>query len=423
MQAEVITIGSEILSGYTRDTNFQWIAVRLAQEGIPVARHTVVPDEREALGEVLARALDRGPLVVTTGGLGVTPDDVTRRVMASVLGCKLIFRENVLEEIRERHRLSGWPMSPGAEAMALVPAGAQALPNPVGVAPGLLLRTPRSLLFALPGVPEEMRQMMEGQVIPLLRREGLVGSMIVETLRVVGIPEARLAEGVRPLLGARVQASYLPAAGRVDLRLLAAGGEEGRRELTAAIARLTERLGGLLYARGLATLEEVVVSLLRRARRTVTVAESLTGGRVGAALTGVPGSSETFMGGVAAYSDAAKRRFLGVSSGTLERYGAVSAQVAQEMAAGARHSLGAHVGISTTGIAGPGGGSREKPVGLVFFGLCDGHAPRSFRYRMGGNRSMVQEQSVTVALNLLRLYLIGRLDSLSPASGEGTDSA
>ncbi len=412
MHAEAIAVGSEILAGHTRDTNFVTIATVCAREGIALARHTVVPDEREALGEVLQAALARSPLVFITGGLGATPDDVTRRVLATALGRKLIFREALLETLRKKYALRGVAMNPASEAMALVPAGAQPIENRVGIAPGLLLRTDESVLVAMPGVPGEMEQMLVDEVVPLLRREGVVGRQRSETLRTVGVSETTLAEWVRPLLGEGVQCAYLPGAGRVDLRLWVREADREERELKATVQRLTERLGPALYARGDATLEKAVVSLLSQRALRIAVAESLTGGQIGAAITGVPGSSAVFLGSVVAYANDVKRDLLGVAETTLHEYGAVSARTAEAMAHGARTALGADLAIAATGIAGPEGGTAEKPVGLVYFGMSEARFVRSLRYQMGGNRAMIQQRCVTVALNMLRLYTIERLDLL-----------
>jgi nicotinamide-nucleotide amidase len=412
MEAEVIAVGSEILAGHTRDTNFVTIATAFAREGIALVRHTIVPDDRDALGEVLRAALARSPLVIVTGGLGATPDDVTRRVMATALGRKLIFREPLLDALRKKYAARGVAMNPASEAMALVPAGAQPIENRVGIAPGLLLRTEQSVLISLPGVPGEMERMLVDEVIPLLRSEGVAGRLRSETLRTVGVSETTLAEWVRPLLGEGVQCAYLPGAGRVDLRLWVREAEREEGALRATAQRLSERLGPALYARGDATLEKAVVSLLAQRGLRIAVAESLTGGRIGAALTDVPGSSAVFQGSIVAYANDAKRDLLGVAESTLRQHGAVSGPVAEAMAHGARVALGADLAISATGIAGPAGGTPEKPVGLVHFGMSEARFARSLRYQMGGSRAMIQERCVTVALNMLRLYTIERLDLL-----------
>ncbi len=412
MHAEAIAVGSEILAGQTQDENFATIAALLGREGIALTRHTVVPDEREALGEVLLGALKRSPLVVITGGLGATPDDVTRRVLATALGRKLIFREAVLVALRKKFSARGATMSPACEAMALVPAGAQPIDNRVGIAPGLLVRAEESLLVALPGVPGEMERMLADEVIPLLRREGLAGRSRSETLRTVGVSETTLAEWVRPLLGEGVQCAYLPAPGRVDLRLMVRDADRDGPSLRQTLQGVTERLGPAVYGRGEVTLEKAVVGLLGQRRVTVAVAESVTGGQIGAALTRVPGASQVFRGGVIAYSNDVKRDILGVDAPTLEEHGAVSPKTAQQMARGVRERLGADVGLATTGIAGPGGATAEKPVGLVYFGLSEPRFTRSLRYQFGGSRTMIQERCVTVALNMLRLFAIERLDLL-----------
>ncbi|MCK4303933.1 MAG: CinA family nicotinamide mononucleotide deamidase-related protein [Candidatus Eisenbacteria sp.] len=423
MHAEAIAVGSEILAGYTRDANFEKIAATLAREGIALSQHTIVPDEREALGRALSGALDRSPLVIMTGGLGVTPDDVTRRVMASVLGRKLIYREGLLKRLRGKYGERGLPMSPAAEAMALVPSGAQPLDNSVGLAPGLMLRTERSLLFALPGVPAEMERMLLEEVVPVLRREGLAGRCLSRTLRTVGLSETALVERVHHLLGEGVSCAFLPSAGRVDLRLLVRDRDREARELDATVGRISRELGPTVYGFDQGSLEASVVSLLGRRGITVAVAESLSGGLIGGALARVPGSSKVFQGSIVAYCNQAKQELLQVSSATLQSWGAVSAQTAEEMAAGVRRALGADVGVSTTGIAGPSGGSPEKPVGLVYFGLSAARMCRSLRYNMGGGRWMTQDRCVTVALNMLRLLVMERLDLLWDGESRGAGGA
>ena len=421
MNAEVIAIGDEILSGHTRDTNFAVIAARLGDVGIQIAQHTVVPDEREALGRELTQALERASIVILTGGLGATPDDLTRRVMASALGRKLIFREGLLGQLREKYASRGVTMSPAHEAMALVPAGAQPLENRLGMAPGLLLRTERSVLFALPGVPAEMECMLTELVIPLLQREGITSHASREVLRTVGVSEMTLAQTIRPLIGKGVQVAYLPGPRRVDLRLWTPPGEANNRVLGETVEAVASRLGPIVYGRGDSTLEETVVELARRRRRTIGLGESLTGGRIGAALTQVAGSSQVFHGGVVSYSNRAKVDLLGVAPATLDAYGAVSASTAEEMASGARRRLHADIGLSATGIAGPSGGSPQKPVGLVHFGLSDAQQTRSLATRLGGSREMILEACVTLALNMLRLLLIDRTELLwddPAASGE-----
>jgi nicotinamide-nucleotide amidase len=413
MAAEVITIGSEILAGHTLEGNLLPIVRALAAEGVPVTRHVVVPDERAAVAEAIRLALGRSRAVLVTGGLGATPDDLTRGVLASLLGRKLTLREGLLAEIRRKHEARGREMSPAAEVMALLPAGAHALANRLGLAPGFHLETDGRHLFALPGVCAEMRAMLREEVLPRLRAAGLGTPRPAHLLRIVGIPETNLAQEVEPRLGERVTVAYLPSAGRVDLRLAAPPDPDGEVALQQTLARLTGRLGVHIYARDETSLEASLLALLAERGLSLAVAESLTGGLLGGALTRVPGSSRAYLGDIVAYSNTAKETLLSVSHRVLAQEGAVSAATARAMAQGARRALGASVGVSTTGIAGPSGGSAEKPVGLVYFGLCDGRRQHSFRYRLGGDRAMIQDLSVTLALNMLRLHLLGRLDSLA----------
>lgn len=409
MQLEVVTIGGEILAGLTREGNFAVIAEELAQAGLLVARQTVVPDDRAALVDELRRACGRSEVVITTGGLGGTPDDLTRSAVAAVLDRKLVFQESLRSAIQERTRVLGIAAGPAGEAMALLPTGARPLTNPAGLAPGFEVRTARGHLYALPGVPEEMRAMLVAEVLPLLAKAGHGRQVHRERLRTVGVPESQLASTLAPLVERGVRIAYLPAAGRVDLLLSAPGDAAGEAALGVSLRRLQRRLGPALYATGNVGLAEAVLALLRQQGATLAVAESLTGGQVGAALTRVPGSSASFLGDVVAYSDRAKETLLGVPAAILGAHGAVSAAAAAAMAAGARTALGATIAVATTGIAGPGGGAERKPVGLVYCGVAREGEVRSFRYRMSGNRAMIQARTTTVALNLLRLALLERL--------------
>ena len=419
MPAEVVTIASEVLSGHTREANFQTIVRFLAREGMRVTRHVTVHDDRSAIGEALRQALARSEVVVATGGLGGTPDDLTRGAIAAVLGRKLGLREPLLEALRERFRARGAALPPAAEVMALLPAGARPLANRVGLAPGIHLEIDGRHLFALPGVPEEMEAMLAEQVVPELRRTGLGMPWPQITLRTVGVSETTLAQWVEPLLGEGVRTAYLPSAGRVDVRLEAAAGPGGQRALRETEERLRGRLGPALYGANESSLEAVVLQGLRQRGLTLGVAESLTGGALGGALTRVPGSSAVFRGDLVAYGNEAKESLLGVSSRILETHGAVSGETARAMAAGARRAFAASVAVSTTGIAGPDGGTAQKPVGLVYCGLSTPQSNVSFRFQFGGGREMIQDRSVTLALNVLWLHMQQRLDCLDAQAACG----
>ncbi|MBM3318694.1 MAG: CinA family nicotinamide mononucleotide deamidase-related protein, partial [Candidatus Eisenbacteria bacterium] len=409
---EVITIGGEILRGEVLDRNFAGIARLCAAAGYPVAEHLTLPDEPEEIAAAISAALARGAWVIATGGLGATPDDRTREAAARALGVAVERDEALAESLAARLRARGGALPEHARRMADLPAGAEPLPNEAGVAPGFLARGGGGLLFALPGVPVEAEAMMRAEVLPRLAEEASrePSPILAARLRTAGVSENELAQRIEPLLDGGVRAAYLPAAGRVDLHFSVAGGAAGRAALEAVLDRARAALGARVYALGEASLAGVVVDLFRRAGRTLAVAESLTGGAVGQALTRVPGSSAVFLGDLVAYADRAKTALLGVPPSTLAAHGAVSAQTAAGMAEGARRAYGASVAVATTGIAGPGGGSESKPVGLVWFGLADSAGVRCYRRAGGGGRVLVQDRATTTALDLLRLHAIGRLD-------------
>ncbi len=430
MKIEVITIGGEILIGRTLDTNFHFIARGLARLGVPPLWHTSVPDTRELLADALRSALARADGIIMSGGLGGTPDDITRRVLSQVLGRPLVLREEVLQAVEEIYRARGRTPPPSAQGMALLPQGAQIIPNPVGLAPGLLLAGPGGTwVCALPGVPEELRAQMEQFVLPLVERRlgGARGWEIV--FRTAGVPETVLAEmiGTRHPEGHDV--AYLPNWGGVDLRLIRKPEAlSTREEFDAWVEGIRGAIGPVIYATGEATLEEVIGAALVERGLHVAVAESLTGGGVGAALTRVPGSSRYFLGSVTAYDDGIKNTVLGVGRGVLLNHGAVSGPVAEAMAVGARRLFGADLAVSTTGIAGPTGATPSKPVGLVYLGLSTRHGETHVRRVFPGrSREAVTARAVSGALLLLHRHLAGlsletwerNPDAVAPGTGPG----
>jgi nicotinamide-nucleotide amidase len=422
MRIEVITIGGEILRGDVRDGNALVIARLLAARGCPAAEQRALPDEPVAIAAAVAEALARGARLIVTGGLGATPDDVTREAVARALGRPRVRHAAALESLRAWFAARGRTLDPVAERLADLPAGAEPLVNRIGMAPGFRVRGERGEIFALPGVPREMEAMLRAEVLPRLALAQLpAGERIsARRLRTAGVSEHVLAEEIEPLLAAGVRIAYLPAEGRVDLHLSAAADAPGLAALDATLARVRSRLGPRLYAEGEEGLAAALLELLRRDGRTLAVAESLTGGAVGEALTRVPGSSEVFLGAIVAYADAAKAALLGVAPELLAAHGAVSAPVAIAMARGVLRACGASVAVATTGIAGPGGGSPAKPVGLVYFSVADAREARAYRRDLGGDRTLIQDRATTVALDLLRLHALGRLDlagTPEPAAG------
>ncbi|MGH7731113.1 MAG: competence/damage-inducible protein A [Candidatus Eiseniibacteriota bacterium] len=410
MQVEIITIGNEVLSGRTLDTNFAFLARALEEASVQVGWHSTVGDTAERIAEALRRALVRADGVVVTGGLGPTPDDITRKAVASVLARPLQLDDEVLTRIRERGRRAGRKLPASVETQALLPRGATAWPNPLGTAPGLLLLEDDKPLILLPGVPQEMETLATEFVVPYLRgRTGLAVESF--TLRTAGVFESQLHERIANLPqgwpGATL--AYLPSYFGVDLRVTVTGASatQVRETATRAYAELEERVASVVYAEGTRVIEEVVGDALVEKGWRVATAESCTGGLLARRITDVPGSSRYFERGFVTYSNASKMDLVGVSAADLEVHGAVSAAVAERLAAGARERAGVEMGVGITGIAGPGGGSEEKPVGLVFIGIASpgGRAVRKFRFM--GTRKTIRERAAQAALDLMRRELAG----------------
>jgi nicotinamide-nucleotide amidase len=411
MTAEIITVGSELLDGTRANGNARHLGQALAALGVEVLRATTVTDDAAAIEDATRRAIEAADVVVTTGGLGATVDDRTKQVVARALGLKLALDETVLVRVRAHFEARGIAMPEVNVVQAMIPEGARAIENPSGTAPGLLIEHDGTLVFLLPGVPAEMEAMVANYVVPFLEGRGVRRLTEERVLRTTGLAETAIAETVGPLTRklARTDVAYLPSTGGVDLRITGRGRSpaEAARAGDRAADMLAERLGPFVYARGHESLEEVVGYLLTMNGKSLAVAESCTAGALGALITGVPGSSDYFAGGVVAYSDDVKKRLLGVRGGTLKKHGAVSRQVALEMAKGARDRGRTDYGVGITGVAGPGGGSPEKPVGLVHIAVvCEG-AARAREYRFVGDRSAVREQAAQAALELLRRALLG----------------
>ncbi len=404
MRAEIITIGGEILSGHTLDTNFHVLARFLSGHGIELGRHVTVGDEPEAIRDAMRAAMARAELILTTGGLGGTPDDLTRDVVSGLLGRKLLVRPELLSRFEAAYRGRGLEMPDATRRIACVPEGARLLSNPVGQAPGLWLETAQVTIVLLPGVPAEMRAVLATDLEPLIAARGTGRHSRV--FRTVGIGEAALAEALaaRGVEGV----AFLPGAGQVDIRLTVPAPDPSPEATTRAIAAIREVAGMALFAEEDVSLEAVVGRELLRRGETLALAESLTGGQVGAAITRVPGASAYFVGSAVTYSNDLKRDWLGVSDELLTRFGAVSPETAAAMAGGVRRETASDWGLATTGIAGPGGGTPEKPVGLVCFGLAfpDGEVHTACR-RLAGDRSGILERTVVAALDLLRRALAG----------------
>lgn len=413
MTAEILCIGTELLLGNITNGNARWIAEELAALGISHLRQEVVGDNRERVIAAVREASQRCRLLITTGGLGPTPDDLTTEAIAAAFDTPLSERPEVWADIEAKARARGRPLSPSVRRQALLPEGAAVLPNPTGTAPGMIWSPlPGFTLLTFPGVPREMRAMWGATAAPWLRQAGLSqGVYASRLLRFWGVAESALAERMEDLLtGTNPTVAPYAGAGEVKLRLTAraATAAEATGMLAPLEAEIRCRAGQACFGADDDSLAAVVLEQLRRRGDTLAVAESCTGGGLGAALAAVPGASEVFLGGVIAYANTVKEQLLGVSAEDLERHGAVSDPVALAMAAGARRLTGATWAIAVTGIAGPGGGTETKPVGLVHIAVAGASDAWSEAVRFGGSRGRHWIQTLTTgeALNRLRLRLL-----------------
>ena len=411
MKAQLLTIGDELLIGQTTNTNAAWLGQRLSTLGVRVGRTVTVGDERAIMLEELDRAFADARLVVCTGGLGPTHDDLTRDVVAEYFDAPLRPNDDLLDRVRRYYEQRGREMPDAAPALAQVPDGFEILQNPVGAAVGLWHEAADGRLIAiLPGIPAEMKAIFDAAVEPRLEAQPGVGEVHHRTLVTAGIPETRLQERLGDLSDALrddVHLAYLPSTSGVRLRL-SADAEQTRAaaRLDEVEAAIRERAGKYVIGTGDVTLETVLGDLLRERDATIAAAESATGGLIGHRLTGVSGSSDYFLGSVVAYANSVKQNVLGVEEETLRKHGAVSEAVAIEMAEGTRTSLDATVGISTTGIAGPTGGTPDKPVGTVWVGYADDSGADARRFQFVEDRSLNKELFASAALERARRGLL-----------------
>ena len=417
MSAEIICVGTELLLGDILNSNAQFLARELADLGIPHYYQTVVGDNPERLQQVLAIASERSRLLVFTGGLGPTPDDLTTEAIADFFGVPLVENSEILEDIARKFAQRGRQMTSSNRKQALIPKGAEILPNLRGTAPGIIWQPrPNLTILTFPGVPTEMHQMWKETAVPYLKTQGWGKEIIYgRTLRFWGIGESTLAEKVAPFLLLE-NPTVAPYAGKGEVRLrvsACAPTEAEADKLIEPVAQQLQQIGGADYfGADEDTLASVVGQLLNEADQTLSVAESCTGGGLGGMLTNISGSSNYFLGGVIAYDNSVKASVLGVKPSDLYTVGAVSKPVAMQMAAGVRSLLSSNWGLSITGIAGPSGGTETKPVGLIYIGLVqpDG-VVECFKYQLGQNRSRssIRHVSACHALDQLRRSLLARI--------------
>ncbi|MFZ0827442.1 MAG: nicotinamide-nucleotide amidohydrolase family protein [Verrucomicrobiia bacterium] len=437
MNIELLNTGSELMLGRVLNTHQQWLCRRLADLGYVVTRQVAVPDTAADIQSAVREALSRADLVVVTGGLGPTSDDLTRDLIAQLLGRKLQRNDAVLDHIKKLFAARNRPMSKNNEVQALVPEGALVLANPNGTAPGLAMKVgsgarglasgqpqiggwvspePRTQnrdakwLVMLPGPPRELRPMFHEQVVPLLRREfPLDQAFICRTLRTSGIAESRVQTEIEAplasLVAAGLEVGYCARVGQVDVRL-SARGADGEKLVREAEAIVRNVFTTQIYGVDDEEIEAVVVRLLTERRQTLALAESCTGGGIAHRVTNVPGASAVFLGGWVTYSNEMKQKFLGVRAETLAAHGAVSEAVVREMAEGARWQTGADYALAVTGIAGPGGGTRDKPVGTVFLALAGAFGTVVERRQNAYEREAFKQLTAQQVLELLRLRLV-----------------
>jgi nicotinamide-nucleotide amidase len=413
MRAEIISIGSELVSGQSLDTNSRWLSQQLGSLGIPVAFHTTLGDDLEDHRSAFRAAFDRADLVIMTGGLGPTQDDLTREALADCAGEPLIEDPGSLTAIEAMFTRRNRVMTERNRVQAQFPRGAEPLENPIGTAPGIWMRIGRATVACLPGVPSEMKKMFQEQVVPRLRRLGWGGRVIVHRkINLFGKGESEIEAQAMDLTarGRVPEVGITASEATISFRIAAEGAteEDALRLIEPTAELIYERFGNLVLGEGSDDVAEALAAQLARTGSTLATAESCTGGLIARMLTAIPGISASYPGGVVTYANEAKTELLGVPAGMLAAHGAVSPEVAAAMADGVRTRLGATVGISTTGVAGPGGGTPEKPVGLVYLGLSTEKGTRTRRLDMGPERprDFIQLLASKAALNWARLALL-----------------
>jgi nicotinamide-nucleotide amidase len=422
MIAEIIAIGSELVSGQRLDTNSQWLSQRLSERGIAVHFHTTLSDDLDENIAAFRIAVERAGLVLMTGGLGPTQDDLTRDALAAAADVPLVEDAASLAAIEAMFARRNRVMAPRNRVQALFPRGAEPLPNRVGSAPGIWMRVGEAIVACLPGVPSEMKVMFEEQVSSRLRQAGLVGRVIVHhKINLFGKGESDVeadafdltARGRTPGVGITAHDAT------ISFRVSAEGETEAeaRAAMEPTLALIRQRFGDLIVGEGSEDVTEGMIQQLARAGATLATAESCTGGLIAHRITAVPGVSSQYPGGVVSYANEAKAEILGVDPKLIAAHGAVSAEVAEAMAVGVRERFHADLGLSVTGVAGPTGGTPEKPVGLVYLGLASAEGVAHRRLEMGPEqpRELIQSRSAKSAMNWVRLHLLRRAEANSRA--------
>ncbi|WP_088186222.1 competence/damage-inducible protein A [Desulfosporosinus sp. FKA] len=424
MKAEIVATGTELLLGETLNTSAHYLTGKLSSLGIEVDYHTTVGDNSERLEQVLRQAINRTDLLVTTGGLGPTADDLTKELVAKVLNLEMEFDQNSLNNIKEFFGRRKAPMPSSNEKQAYFPKGSKILPNPIGTAPGAIIEKDGKTVIILPGPPFEMQPMFEHYALPELQR--IIGPdserMNERVLKVFGIGESAIEEVLSDLMHLpKLSMALLAKRAEMHIRLVARGTEATSQEaldsLNQAEDEIKKRLGDKVFGCDQETMIGIVGQTLKKNHLTISTAESCTGGLIGAALTQESGSSEFYLGGAVSYSNSLKQQLLGVNEMTLQEFGAVSDEAAREMAEGIRQKSGSDLAISATGIAGPDGGSDLKPVGLVYIGFASAEKVYAKKFQFYGERESVRQLTVQAALNEIRQQMLNKERGLHIGDG------
>lgn len=413
MRGELIFVGTELLLGQIVNTNAVYLGEHLASLGVDLYHNSVVGDNLDRIRDAVDTALKRSELILVTGGLGPTFDDITREGIAAAIGRELIYDPQVMAEIEKHFKRVDYPILPIHRRQAYVfPSGCQVVPNPIGSAPGLIVEAGGKWIIAMPGVPREMKRMCEDSIFPWIAEragESVIKSKVMKVCG-IGMGESTVANALQEIVESLTNPTiaYLARPNEVSVRITAkASDSDEAGEMLAAVAdRIREKLGDNVFSENDQTMEQVVGSLLLDSHSTLAVAESCTGGLLSNRITDVSGSSGYFLGGVLAYSNQVKMELLNVSSETMKEHGAVSSPVAIQMAQGVRELVKSDYGIGITGIAGPTGDTPQKPVGLVYIALASPRAAYSKEFRFSGDRAMVKRRASQMALDMLRRTLL-----------------
>ncbi|HPW41194.1 MAG TPA: competence/damage-inducible protein A [Bacillota bacterium] len=409
MKGEIIAVGTELLLGNIVNTNAQYLSQKLADLGIDVYYHVVVGDNLKRLTETIKTSLERSDIVITSGGLGPTADDITKEGAAQAMGLKLLPDEESIERIKKMFSSTGRIMTENNIKQGYIPEGAVVLENNNGTAPGVLIEKEGKIVIMLPGPPKELYPMFESKVLPYLKSK-TDSTIRSKVLRVIGVGESAVEHILKDIFDSQANPTIAPYAkdGEVHLRITAKTGIP--EEADSLIAEMEQKVRAILddniYGCNEETLEEAVLKLLQKKNLTISLAESCTGGLVASRLTDIPGASASLISGVVSYSNESKINILKVKEDTIRKYGAVSPQTAEEMAVGAKRLSNTDIGLSITGIAGPDGGSAEKPVGLCYIGIAIGKSVNVQKIMLTGNRNRIRWGSSSRALDFLRRVLL-----------------